>query len=751
MVRGVLHSKVLGPLVIVLFVLLANSLYLTGIFNPNPINRQSGLLSQSSRLVGGLDTIDPNDGITTQALGHASAEMILHGNVPWWDYNEEVGAPLAGGMQSAALFPLTLLLALTNGVLFFHIVLEMIAGLATYYVLKRLRCSEFASVTGGMLFAINGTFAWLGNAVVNPIAFLPLMVLGVEVAYDKAIHNQKRGWFLIALALALSLYAGFPEVAYLDGLFAVCWALVRLLQLKKGNWKLFAGKVVSGLVIGGALATPILVAFFDLTHDGYVGKHAGALAGVSLPAGSGLPALVFPYLYGPIFAVTRYNPSGVLTAWWGSVGGYVTLSLILLALIGLVSKGNRYVKGLLAGWIVVMIARTYGFPGLYHVLDLLPGMTATAVYRYVQPSFELAFVILAAWGLDRLSHGPKFSRRQILSVSGIWLIIAVTAIIMAVVSQRLTTAPYHWLLIGGSIGWMLVVVGIIVWSARSSLPYKKYIYTTVLIIDALLMFVVPDFSALHTAQLDTQPVTFLQKNLGNNRFYTLGPIVPNYGSFYNIASINTNNLPLPTNWANYITQSLDHDTIPSIFNGKYSTDPTTMSTKDALFAYLPAYRYTGVKYVVARKGQISLVEAKQNKLTLVFTSQKTVIYEIANPQSYFEVTNGGCRVMPISKSSVSVDCKQPSTLLRRELYMPGWTAEENGKHLPVTQSGPLFQSVPLPTGSYVVQFSFLPPYMTAATVLMLMSALVVTLAYVTSIRRFFAHAYRTVRHWMPRR
>ena len=88
---------------------------------------------------------------------------------------------------------------------------------------------------GGALFALNGTYAWIGNSVLNPVAFLPMLVLGVEMIIASAPQRRQYGWYVAALALALSLYAGFPEVAYLDALFAGAWALVRLSSVERGT------------------------------------------------------------------------------------------------------------------------------------------------------------------------------------------------------------------------------------------------------------------------------------------------------------------------------------------------------------------------------------------------------------------------------------------------------------------------------------------------------------------------------------
>ena len=96
--------------------------------------------------------IDPNVGFITQPFGHLSAMDILHGHLPWWNYFEGLGQPLAGEMQSAALFPLTLLFAFPAGLLLFHISLEVIAGVSTFFLAKRLGMPIFVATAAGALF-----------------------------------------------------------------------------------------------------------------------------------------------------------------------------------------------------------------------------------------------------------------------------------------------------------------------------------------------------------------------------------------------------------------------------------------------------------------------------------------------------------------------------------------------------------------------------------------------------------------------
>ena len=158
---------------IVLVVLLANGMYVFGLSNVDPISWTAGISHNLCRITCGRPAIDPNVGFITQSLGHAAAMDILHGHFPWWTYTQGLGQPLAGEMQAAALFPLTILFALPAGLVWFHISLEVIAGVSTYFLARRLSMPVFFATVGGMLFALNGTYAWLGNAVLNPVAFLP--------------------------------------------------------------------------------------------------------------------------------------------------------------------------------------------------------------------------------------------------------------------------------------------------------------------------------------------------------------------------------------------------------------------------------------------------------------------------------------------------------------------------------------------------------------------------------------------------
>src|SRR5262249_2972008 len=159
-------------------------------------------------------------------------------------------------MQSGAFFPPTLLTLFEDGQLFERMLLELLAGISTYLVLRRIQLGPWACAAGATAFALNGTFAWLSHAPANPIPFLPLLLLGLEFAYEATVSGRVGGWWLIAVSGALSFYAGFPEVAYLDGLFAACWFAWRVGCARQRRIAL-ARKAAAGLLAGILLSAPL--------------------------------------------------------------------------------------------------------------------------------------------------------------------------------------------------------------------------------------------------------------------------------------------------------------------------------------------------------------------------------------------------------------------------------------------------------------------------------------------------------------
>jgi hypothetical protein len=694
---------------ITLAVLAANAIYLLDFSDPNPLAARSGLLSTVvAGLAGAQPTIDPNNGFVSQAIGHLAALDLLGLHLPWWNPFEGTGAPLLGETQSAALFAPTLLTAISNGQLYEHILFELVAGGATYLLLRRLSIHRLAATAGGIAFALNGTFAWFMHATVNPVALLPLLLLGIEMAAGAAREGRRGGWWLIAVAGALSVYAGFPEVAYIDALMGVVWFGWRLAGLDRSARGRLLAKAGAGVLGAVLLAAPMLVAILDTFTHSDLGAHGGTLFSGAHLGPDAIPQLLLPYVYGPIFTFT--GSRGQLIAEWGTVGGFLSVSLLLFALMGLGDRTRRGLKLMLLAWGVLVFARMFGEPPLLgHVLGLLPGMSRVAFFRYADAALELSAVILAAAGLDDALRRPD--RRRLLAGGAVALALVVLAAVGArsmvdVLGASFARRPYYWLSV--AVGVLVVVAGTVA-ALRAPARWRAPILCGLLALESLGLFVAPELAAPRAVTIDLAPVAYLQRHLGTGRFFTLGPLQPDYGSYFKLAELNVNDIPVPDRFAHYVNTRLDPGVDPTVFVGNYGGERSWFvpSPEQELARHLTGYREAGVRYVLTSAGQP--IAPAIPGLTAVFRSPTTLIYRLSGAQPYF--TAPGCQVRAAGREAVTLICAGPATLVRRETYFPGWSASIDGRSVRVRPDHGDFQQLTVPAGRHVVRFGFVPPGM----------------------------------------
>ena len=687
---------------------------LLGWLNSDPMLYVGGMTQDFQKgILRGVPTIDPNNGVTTQALGYRAALDWLQGSVPWWNPYSGVGLPLAAEYQPAAFFPLTLLLLLPHGLVWQHIGLQVLAGLGTYALLRQLGLARLAALTGGLLFAFNGTLAWFSHSAAQPVPFLPWMLLAIERARTKAALGLSGGWRLLAVAMALSLLAGFPETAYIDGLLALAWAVLRGIQMPAGRRAAYAARITLGGVVGIALAAPQILAFFDYLPHAFLGGHGERFAHESLPTQSVIPSLIAPYAYGPIFGYATQWP--MLVGIWGSIGGYVSVVLLVLATYGVVARRSA-LGWLLLAWCALAIAKTFGIEPAVTLWNLVPGIPMAAFYRYAPPSWELAFVILAAFGLDDLARAREMRR-------GAWW--AATLATIVALGGALAYGLRLWPELSPHVGLRNPALASAVWATltavaclalirRSSSPRAAAALAIIVAAESVLLFAIPTLSSPRGGTIDKPAIAFLQENLGLQRFHSLGPITPNYGAYFGIASINHNYLPVSRRWSEWFTGHLDSgNTDPVVFDGRRSWGSPTATQE--LLRNLPAYEWTGVKYVLAPGddnpfANMSDAPSREKAPRRVYADGVMSIYELPGARPYFEASAGPCSVDEQERTRAVVNCESAARLVRRELFFPGWTATVNHQDAPIAEFEGLFQAIDLPQGRSEVRYSYAPAH-----------------------------------------
>ena len=679
---------------------------LTGLFITDPLVYRASIAS--GVLPGwlpGQPTSDPNDGFQTQALGVRAALDWLEGTVPWWNPYSGVGLPLAAEYQPAAFFPLTFLLLLPKGMLLQQLALQVLAGIGTYGLLRQGAIGREAAAAGAIVFAFNGTLAVFAHGPAQAVPFIPWMIWAIERAYAKAPTGLPGGWRMLAFAMAMSLLAGFPETAYIGGLLALAWAVTRGVQLHAAFRVPYARRIALGGVVGIAIAAPQVAAFFLFLPHADIGLHASDFAHAFLPRAGVVPTLAAPFFHGPIHAL---ETSEFIWHVWGSSGGFVTLALVTLAIYGFAARRGP-LGWLLAGWVVLAIAKTFGSMWISTLWNLIPGIALTVFARYAQPSWALALVILAAWGLDALRRGPG-ARPGAQALACLAPLLAVAS--AALFSDHLW--PYlienvrmrNWAL--GSAVWALGTSAACLWLIRrSGDERRRRALAAVLVVDAVMMFSIPRLSAPRAGDVDYASMRFLRDHLGMQRFFSMGPIEPNYGAYFGLGQVNHNYLPLPKNWAEFVRTRLDTRTgTPpfgsEVFNGARHRGDGNSGWQ--LYANIDSYREAGVRFVVVSHPHVLV-----HPFVPVRESAAMKIYELPGFAPYLETRGATCRIEAPRRTEMTVDCAAAATLVRRELYFPGWRATVDGAAAKVEPHGPIFQSIALPAGRSTVRFAYAPP------------------------------------------
>ncbi len=694
-------------LLIVLIVLAGNAMYVTGLANNDPISWTAGISHHLCRVTCGRPAIDPNLGFLTQSLGHQAAIDLLHGHWPWWNYFEGLGQPLVGEMQSAALFPLTLLFALSSGLVWFHVTLEVIAGVSTYFLARRLSVPIFFATVAGMLFALNGTYAWLGNAVLNPVAFLPMLLLGVEMIFDSASSRSQRGWYVAAIALALSLYAGFPEVAYFDGLFAGAWAIVRVFGIPRPQRPRALRRLGLGAVIGVVLALPVLVPFADFLKVSYIGSHTAAVyGGIRLPTES-LAALFDPYVFGTIFSNMHVQ------SFWGEVGGYFGASICALALVGLFGKRLRRERIFLAAWTVVGLMGAFDFLDVRVLWNIIPLVSASSFPRYIMPSCELSIVILAALGLFDFATSAR-AKRLFTTATVVMVLVLLWCANEARPFNRgvvLHGSKSRIILIGLELLPFIALALFLVLGRFSKARVTPLLIALVVVGESLLLFFVPTAESPKQITIDYAPIQFLQANQGEERFLDFAVLYPNWGTEFGINSLSAIDLPFPEAYKNFIEAQLYPGLTPG---NQFVVKDGIIGVRELekkLANHFTAYENASVKYLVVPSSVVLAPQLVKLGVTQVYRDSLATIYQLPDPRAFFTTSSSSCTVSSTNDDVATVNCPVAgATLLRTELSMAGWTATVNGHAAPITTIDGVYQQVALPEGTSTVTYRFFPPH-----------------------------------------
>ena len=342
------------------------------------------------------------------------------GNVPLWNPEIFGGMPFVAGMSGDLLYPtawLRLVLPTHVAMNLGFVIHYVLAGLFTYWFLRRWRVSWTGAVAGGLAYQLAGVIA----SYVSPghdgklfvTTMLPLTLTGLTIG----IRDRRfEGYAIVALAVGLMMLSPHPQMAQYGLLATGLFALY--LTLGDGSVTTPSARVTSlglaaaAVIVGIGVSAIQYVPFY--AYIPYSPRDSSVLHNFEWSAAYAIPWAHIPELVIPRFAGERFNGT-----YWGPNGTklhseYLGLLVVALAVVGAADKQRRRMTLWLGGigllfLLIALGASTPFFRLWWEVVPFSKSMRAPGMALFI-----VAFVAaaLAAFGADRVASGtaPRFAR-----------------------------------------------------------------------------------------------------------------------------------------------------------------------------------------------------------------------------------------------------------------------------------------------------------------------------------------------------
>lgn len=643
-----------------------------------------------------------------------TTEEFKAGRLPLWNPYVFSGNVHAATYQAAVWYPLNLLyLVLPQADAWSVLILlqPILVGWFTYLFMRSQRLSARASLFGAATFAFCGwMIAWWEESIVivHSILWLPLALYAVA----------RSRWFLLVLALSLSILAGFLQMSiYL-------FATVAL-------WGIFSGRMTRCFLLA-FFATFLITALQWLPAlEAYLLSPRGAVAAT--------------FLFEQYLVPLRHLVTLVAPDFWGNPGAYnyffptifyhekviwIGLFPLLFALLGM---RTRF-------WgLFTIIALSLGFAvptsWIWYVLHI-PVLSAAQPSR-IFVLFAFGASMLAAHGMDAWLSG-RVPKKRIVSV------LAPVSIVLAllwgfVLFSRVRLAHDR----------TLTGEAIELYGRYATVSFRNLFIPTASILSAWILFIFLKnrktfFGFVMLATLlwslyqadkflyfsdrrfefpETEPIKKLQELTAENyaRVWAYGDasFTPNMLSYYRLFSPEGYDALFSRDYGELLhtiktggIKGGQMDRTDAILKGLTEADPMDQSpVRLALMSQL------GVRYILEYKnaqGKEALSSEKRFPPSLFTVAWENDVWRIweyrkARPRAWFE--GGGTvairRYEPMYVE-LEVDNATAGTVVLSDTYYPGWVARVDGRKAPIACVHDVLRGVPLVPGSHRVELRYAP-------------------------------------------
>jgi hypothetical protein len=699
--------------------------------------------------------------------------QVHHGQLPLWNPYSGLGLPLVFNWQSASfsvpslvsyVFPLRD--AYTASV----ITTLLIAGTGAYVLGRVLRLGFFGAVTTATVFELCGPLiAWLGYPQAQVMAWGGWLFAAAILV----VRGRRRvpSITLLALVVAETVYAGHPETAFVMMAALVIFVVVYVgSRALPDRWGFRDGSVVrpsldlvAGVVVGGALAAPLLLPALQLTKNSV--RTTSSLF-------SDVPAHALLYfVFSSFDGVPVPGNLAFGTAYfYDETSAYVGVTALALAIVAIVVGVRRHRPATFAFVVVAVIMTAMNFARpLTRAADHLPLIGAVDWSRAIMAAC-LALAALAGMGMDAVARNGRaqWVTRTLLAafvgfgvfLAGAWVFWRNSGLptFARSLDAHVRSESFIWPTISVLVG--VVAVLLLVWRWRS----VRLALASLLVCEALFLIVsgYVQISSSTSGPAPTPAVVALTRATGHG-IVGIGPTSPpgdcqlgisaEDNIFYGVQEIDLYDPIVPT--AYFATWTKTFGTVAG--NPEYdSFCPGITSVAQA--------RLLGASYVVEMAGHpgppgSTLVERfhvpNPNPATDVLARPPgdEVLYRIpgASRASLTPLTPSGHipgdlapgRPLTVQMSNprtwnLTTNATTPQVLRLRLTDVPGWHATIDGRPLRLETFFGFMLQARIPRGRHQIELTYWPVAFTAGLVIALLAVLLLAGALLVDHRRHTA-------------
>jgi len=699
------------------------------------------------------------------------AGRLGSGHVPLWDPHRFGGVPFAANIATGTFYPPNWLYASGHILLtltFISLVSLLAATLLAYWFFRRIHLHPYASLAGALVFTFSAFIIKWSTAgpVFGAAMWLPLALGGLETARQ---GRARRGIFLTAMGLALSLLAGHAQVALMVWFATGLWAFVGIVATGRAgprSVRAVAGRIrpevlAFGAAVVLALGLAAVQALPTAQFSGLILRQQTRLdmaLATALPP-QRVPTLVLPdYLGSPV----DHNATGPGINYQETAlyAGLVTLPLAALGLLRRPGRAGVFFALLtLMGFLAVL-----GTP-FYRLILSLPGFSHTLFVTRFIFVVDVGLAGLAALGLHSLITEP--ARRPaavmlapVVVLFGVLLVLVVARPGTGLSSSYLTPKGIRALVIvlvgAGLTAAMLKVPSMGEWLAAGlvgvlafdlwlfGFPYNPYFVPREIYVKSPGEVALASVGGPRPRYADVSTYVISPNGALPYRLYGLegyDPFVPK--RMIELVSVADDQIAKalgnsvgpfkPAAFSSPVMDLLGVNTVVGPGDAPLGITPRIVGSTalyDRPSAFSPAFLTScwELRPDSTVLGRLGTMTSPEMKATALVDDSALARRQLADPPV------GACR----NAGDVTVELYQPervvaraqadvaSVLVLTDTWFPGWEVRVDGKRVPMLRVDHALRGVSLPAGSHKVEFDFRPPLVreggaiTALTLLFMM-------------------------------